>query len=154
MLEQLKPENIRAQYEMSRLLAGMSADVAKLYLRWAAKLATHPGAPVKAGAGLAADVMDISRDVLLKVAGEEVEPRKLNGDRRFASEAWEQKAPFRVLRRTYDAYARAALKLAEETPRLDDEDRRKLRFFTGQFLHAIATANFTITNPLNVGTKR
>jgi len=147
VLEQLKPENIRAQYEMSRLLAGMSADVAKLYLRWAAKLATHPGAPVKAGAGLAADVMDISRDVLLKVAGEEVEPRKLNGDRRFASEAWEQKAPFRVLRRTYDAYARAALKLAEETPRLDDEDRRKLRFFTGQFLDAIAPANFAISNP-------
>jgi polyhydroxyalkanoate synthase len=147
VLEQLKPENIRAQYELSRLLAGMSADVAKLYLRWVAKLATHPGASVKTGAGLAADVLDISKDVLLRIAGEEVESRKLNGDRRFASEAWETKAPYRVLRRAYDACSRAALKLAEETPGLDDEDRRKIRFFTGQFLDAIAPANFAISNP-------
>ncbi len=147
VLEKLKPENLRSHYELSRLLAGMSADVAKLYLRWIAKLATHPGAPVKTGAGLAADCLDISEDVLRRVAGQDVGKGKLNGDRRFASEAWEKHASFRVLRQVYEACGRAALRLAEETPDMDPEDRRKLRFFTVQFLDAIAPANFAISNP-------
>lgn len=147
MLENLKPENLRSQYELSRLLAGMSGDVAKLYLRWMAKVVTHPGASAKTGVGLAADCLDISEEVLRRIAGEKIENGKLNGDRRFASEAWEKHQPFRVLRQVYDACGRAAIRLAEETPDLDPEDRRKLRFFTAQFLDAIAPANFAISNP-------
>ena len=114
VLDSLKPENMRAQYETTRLLAGMSADVGKLYLRWLANMAAHPGAPIKTGAGLAADWLGITRDMLLRISGEEVEPTKLNGDRRFKGQAWQKKAPFRVLLRGYQAYAKAALRLAEE----------------------------------------
>ena len=147
VLESLKPENMRAQYETTRLLAGMSADVGKLYLRWLANMAAHPGAPIKTGAGLAADWLGITRDMLLRISGEQVEPAKLNGDRRFKGEAWQKKAPFRVLLRGYQAYAKAALRLAEETPGMDEEDRRKLRFFTAQLLDALAPANFALSNP-------
>jgi polyhydroxyalkanoate synthase len=147
VLDSLKPENMRAQYETTRLLAGMSADVGKLYLRWLANMAAHPGAPIKTGAGLAADWLGITRDMLLRISGEEVEPAKLNGDRRFKGQAWQKKAPFRVLLRGYQAYAKAALRLAEETPGMDEEDRRKLRFFTAQLLDALAPANFALSNP-------
>jgi polyhydroxyalkanoate synthase len=147
VLEGLKPENLRAQYEISRLVAGMSADVGKLYLRWFVKLAASPRTSLKAGAGLAADLLSIYRDMLLRIAGEEVQPPKLNGDRRFASKAWEERPTFRALRRAYAAYAKAALRLAEKTPGLDPEEQRKIRFYTGQFLDAIAPANFPLSNP-------
>ena len=41
----------------------------------------------------------------------------------------------------------AALSLADDPPGMDPDTARKLRFFTSQFLDAIAPANFPLSNP-------
>jgi polyhydroxyalkanoate synthase subunit PhaC len=42
MLKKLTPANLQAQYQMARVMAGLSADVGKAYAQWAAALALHP----------------------------------------------------------------------------------------------------------------
>ena len=147
MLEAIKPDNLRSQYEMGRLLAHMSKDVGGAYVRWLGNVITHPSAPLKTGAGFAADWLGISRDVMRRLAGEEVEAPRLNGDRRFSSDAWQEKLPYNLMRQSYSSYVKAVSRLIEDTPGLEEEDRRKVRFYTSQFLDALAPANFALANP-------
>ncbi len=147
MLEAIKPDNLRSQYEMGRLLAHMSKDVGGAYARWLGNVIKHPTAPLKTSAGFAADWLGISRDVMRRLAGEEVEAPKLNGDRRFSSAAWQEKLPYSLMRQSYGSYVKALSRLIEDTPGLDEEDRRKVRFYTAQFLDALAPANFPLANP-------
>jgi polyhydroxyalkanoate synthase len=147
MLKILNPDNLRAQYFGGRLVATLATDVGKAYAHWLRRLAGDPSVAVRNGAGLAADWMGISRDALLKLSGEEVEPAGRPIDRRFGGEAWSKHVPFDVVRRGYEAYARAALRMIDETDGIDAEDRRKVRFYTAQFLDAIAPANYPLLNP-------
>jgi polyhydroxyalkanoate synthase len=147
MLKFLKPDNLRSQYQGGRLIATLAKDVGKSYGEWIKKLAHDPATAVRSSAGLAADWMEISRDALLKASGREVEPSKRSADRRFGGEAWGKHAHFDVLRRGYESYARAALKMIDETEGLDAEDRRKVRFYTAQFLDLVAPANYPLLNP-------
>lgn len=147
MLKRLKLDKLREPIETGRLLATLSADVGKAYARWIGHLAGNPQVALRSSAGLAADWFGISRDMLLKLSGEEVEASPRSKDRRFSGEAWARHPAFDALRRGYEAYARAALRLIDETEGVDAEDRRKVRFYTGQFLDAIAPANNPALNP-------
>jgi polyhydroxyalkanoate synthase len=146
MLNIIKPDTLRAQYQGGRLIATLAKDVGKSYGQWLRRLAGDPSAAVRGGVGFAADCMTISRDTLLRVAGQDVE-RGRPMDRRFGGEAWSKHVSFDVLRRAYEAYARAALRVIEETSGVDPEDRRKVRFYTAQFLDLIAPANYPLLNP-------
>ncbi|MGB5621703.1 MAG: class I poly(R)-hydroxyalkanoic acid synthase [Gammaproteobacteria bacterium] len=147
MLESLKLENIRSQYEMSRLMAGMSKDLGKAYAQWFGRLLINPSTPLRGSANLAMDWLSISRDAALKMAGVETAGEKLNGDRRFRSDAWQKNPTLDLVRRLYMAYARTVLEMVDRTRGMDEEQRRKVRFFTAQFLDAIAPSNFPLTNP-------
>jgi polyhydroxyalkanoate synthase len=125
----------------------LATDVGKAYAHWLRRLAVDPATAVRGSAGLAADWMNISRDTLLKLSGEDVGPSGRPMDRRFSSESWSKYASFNVVRRGYEAYARAALRMIDETDGVDAEDRRKVRFYTAQFLDAIAPANYPLLNP-------
>ncbi|WP_205910854.1 PHA/PHB synthase family protein [Paroceanicella profunda] len=69
------------------------------------------------------------------------------GDRRFRHEDWSQNVLFDYLKQSYlltstyiqDAVASAAIE--------DDRDRRKVAFYTRQFVEAMNPANFYATNP-------
>jgi polyhydroxyalkanoate synthase len=147
VLESLKLDNIRSQYEMSRLMAGMSKDLGKAYASWFARMMLNPATPLRGSAHLAMDWISISRDAALRLAGVETGQEKLNGDRRFRSEAWQKNFTLDLVRRLYMAYARTVLDMVEQTRGMDEDKRRKVRFFTAQFLDAIAPSNFLLTNP-------
>ena len=149
MLNKLKPANLKMQFEMARLMAGMSADLGRAYAQWAAALATHPTFLLGHSAGLAADYLGISRDLLLRSAGRPAKGNGANGsaDRRFKHEEWEKRPVFNAVKDAWHATTDAALSLADDPPGLDPDTARKLRFFTSQFLDAIAPANFPLSNP-------
>jgi len=147
VLESFKLENIRTQYEMTRLMAGMTKDLGKAYAHWLGRLLINPSTTLRGGTSLALDWMSISKDAALRFAGVETTPEKMNGDRRFKSEAWEKNIALDTLRRLYMSYSRTVLQMVEDTKGLNEADRRKVRFFTAQFLDAIAPSNFILTNP-------
>jgi polyhydroxyalkanoate synthase len=149
MLKKLNPANLRMRYEMARLMAGMSMDVGRAYAQWAATLATHPRFLLGHSAGLAADYLGISRDLLLRSAGRPAKGEGANGaaDRRFKGEAWEKRPIFNAVKDAWHATTNTTLSLAENPPGMDPDTARKLRFFTSQFLDAIAPSNFPLSNP-------
>jgi polyhydroxyalkanoate synthase len=149
MLKKLKPANLKMQFEMARLMAGMSADLGRAYAQWATALATHPSFLLGHSAGLAADYLGIGRDLLLRSAGRPTKGNGANGsaDRRFKHEEWEKRPVFNAVKDAWHATTDAALSLADDPPGLDPDTARKLRFFTSQFLDAIAPANFPLSNP-------
>ena len=144
MLDALKPASLHSQYEMARLMAGLSTDVGRAYARWLAALARHPHFVLHHSRSLTCDYLAISRDALLGGGNDAAEQA---GDRRFQGEAWEKSRWLGAGRRLWQATARNALSLAEGTPGLDSDTARKLRFFNAQLLDALAPSNFAASNP-------
>ncbi|NGP52638.1 class I poly(R)-hydroxyalkanoic acid synthase [Thioalkalivibrio sp. XN8] len=147
VLKNFTPANLQTQYQMTRVMAGLSADVTRAYAQWMAALALHPGFVVKHSVSLTGDYLGIGGDLLRQAAGSPVKPNGHGGDRRFSGESWERRPVFNAARKAWQANTRTLLSLADGTPGLDADTARKLRFFTGQFLDALAPSNFALSNP-------
>jgi polyhydroxyalkanoate synthase subunit PhaC len=151
VISKLSPSKVKAQYHMARVMTGLSADVGKAYAQWLGALATHPSFVAKHSIGLTGDYLGIGGDLLREATGL---PARHNGggngaagDRRFGAEEWQKRPVFNAVRRAWQSTTRTALDLANDTPGLDPDTARKLRFFTGQFLDAVAPSNFALSNP-------
>jgi polyhydroxyalkanoate synthase subunit PhaC len=150
VLKNFTPSSLQAQYHMARVMAGLSADVGKAYAQWMTALALHPRFLAKHSMSLTGDYLGISGALLREAVGNPVNgaaAQGVNGDRRFSSATWERRPVFNAVRRAWQATTRTTLSLADGTPGLDEDTARKLRFFTGQFLDAVAPSNFALSNP-------
>ncbi|MEI6737616.1 MAG: alpha/beta fold hydrolase [Pseudomonadota bacterium] len=67
-------------------------------------------------------------------------------DKRFASEAWQTQAPFRMLA---DAYLTSSQALLESlnSAQLPPDQKKRAHFFLKQYLDAVSPSNFLVTNP-------
>jgi len=147
MLKNFTPANLQTQYQMTRVMAGLSADVTRAYAQWMTALALHPGFVMKHSVSLTGDYLGIGGELLRQAVGSPVKPNGHGGDRRFSGENWERRPVFNAVRKAWQATTRTTLSLADGTPGLDADTARKLRFFTGQFLDAMAPSNFALSNP-------
>ena len=69
------------------------------------------------------------------------------GDRRFKDAAWTDNAAFEFIKQSYLLTSQYIRKSVAETEDLDDRTARKVEFFTGQWIDAMAPTNFAATNP-------
>lgn len=67
-------------------------------------------------------------------------------DRRFQSAEWKELPYFDYLKQYYLLTSQWLMEMVESA-KLDDETKKKLRFFTRQYIDAMAPANFPATNP-------
>jgi len=67
-------------------------------------------------------------------------------DKRFSSEAWQTSPQFRYMAESYLAASRLFLESINEIA-VAPETKQKIRFFSRQFLDAMAPSNFLATNP-------
>ncbi len=81
-----------------------------------------------------------------RMQGSEAELPPLSPDRRFRDKSWEDNATFDYLRRSYLLASGWMRDLVEHTD-MDAEDRRRVAFYSRQFLSAASPANFAATNP-------
>jgi len=68
-------------------------------------------------------------------------------DKRFAAPEWSESPYFDYLRQAYLLNADFIGKLIEAVPMDDEAARSRLKFFTRQFVDAMAPSNFVATNP-------
>ncbi|MGH8750074.1 MAG: PHA/PHB synthase family protein [Burkholderiales bacterium] len=68
------------------------------------------------------------------------------GDRRFQAPEWNTLPLFDYLKQTYLLTSHWLMELVDAA-RVDPEAKRKLRFFTKQYIDALSPANFPATNP-------
>ena len=73
------------------------------------------------------------------------EPSK--SDARFRSELWENNFLFDYIKQSYLIAAQNIQKMVADTQGLDPQTARKVKFFTRQFVDALAPTNFVFTNP-------
>ncbi len=67
-------------------------------------------------------------------------------DRRFQSAEWKQLPYFDYLKQYYLLTSQWLMEMVESA-KLDNETKKKLRFFTRQYIDAMSPANFPATNP-------
>jgi polyhydroxyalkanoate synthase subunit PhaC len=70
-----------------------------------------------------------------------------SGDRRFKHEDWENNLLFNYIKQSYLIAARHTHGAMTSVEGLDETTRKKVEFFTRQYIDALAPTNFAITNP-------
>jgi polyhydroxyalkanoate synthase len=81
--------------------------------------------------------------------GQQVEPviAPEHSDRRFQHDAWKDNYLFDFIKQSYLLTARWLQNTVTEVDGLDNKTKKKLEFYTRQFVDALAPTNFPITNP-------
>jgi polyhydroxyalkanoate synthase len=69
------------------------------------------------------------------------------GDRRFKDREWSESAAFDFIKQSYLLAARYVEEAADSTNGLDPKTKKKIEFYTKQFIDAMAPSNFALTNP-------
>lgn len=72
------------------------------------------------------------------------QPQK--GDRRFAAEEWSQNPVFSYIKQSYLLTSNLLNEMASNA-NLNDNEQKKLEFYTQQYIDAMSPTNFAITNP-------
>jgi len=75
----------------------------------------------------------------------ETKPAKVT-DRRFSGKAWEENPVFNYLKQSY-LLASDVLTKAADAANLDEENQKRLNFYTRYFVDAMSPSNFAATNP-------
>jgi polyhydroxyalkanoate synthase len=70
-----------------------------------------------------------------------------NTDRRFKSELWEINPYFNFMKQSYMQTATWILDRIQDTEDLDEHTKKKLIFFTQQYVDALSPSNFPFSNP-------
>lgn len=123
--------------------------LAKPYLRFGGRLLTQPLVLVDAQYRALQNLRDLSLGSFRRMFSQAplrlIEPEP--GDQRFRHESWSNQPVFNVIEQTYLTWSRWLLKTVGQVSDLSEADRRHVRFFTEQFIDALAPSNFLLTNP-------
>ncbi|WP_339020412.1 class I poly(R)-hydroxyalkanoic acid synthase [Aeromonas salmonicida] len=95
------------------------------------------------------DQLKLMQHTLLKSAGQESEPviTPERSDRRFKDDAWRDQPLYDYLKQSYLLTAKHLLASVDALEGVPQKSRERLRFFTRQYLNAMAPSNFLATNP-------
>jgi len=115
----------------------------------AQRVAANPGRMMASQLALWRDHMALWSAFARRIDGEAVEPAAIpaRDDRRFADAAWNEHPLFDFVKQAYLLNARWLQSATREVEDLEPETRRKVDFYTRQFIDAWAPSNFVATNP-------
>ena len=124
-------------------------SMAESFLHTARKVSIDPNKLAQAQLGLAGEHMKLWQWWTGKMLGRDEKPYVETSprDRRFADPAWSGGAMFDYIKQNYLVNARWLQHLVSDIDGLDTHTKRKLSFFTRQFVDAMSPSNFAFTNP-------
>ena len=95
------------------------------------------------------DFMILWEATALRMLGGEAPPvvQPAPGDRRFRDAQWQNNEIFDFIKQSYLLTANAVQEMVANLNGLDENQRRRVAFYTRQFADAFAPTNFPITNP-------
>ncbi len=122
------------------------------FLELAAKMLSNPYRLAETQMNLWWEYSALWQSSMLKLMGQSttpvVEPAK--SDKRFRHEDWEEHFLFDYVKQSYLIAARWLHNTVANVEGLDEHTRRKVDFFTRQYIDALAPSNFALTNPEGV----
>ena len=131
--------------------AALPADdigVTNAFVELSNKLMANPMLLAQAQMRMWQDTMRLWHNTMARFLGEKPEPViDAKADNRFRSEAWQNNFLFDYIKQSYLIAAQNIQRTVGEVQGLDPQTARKVRFFTRQFVDAVAPTNFVFTNP-------
>jgi polyhydroxyalkanoate synthase len=123
--------------------------VGKAFMELAAKMLANPGKLAEAQMNLWWDYMSLWQSSVLKMLGAPAEPvaEPAKGDKRFKHEAWQEHFLFDYVKQSYLITARWLHDQVASVEDLPEHTRKKVDFFTRQYIDAMAPSNCALTNP-------
>jgi polyhydroxyalkanoate synthase len=137
------------QSASGKTLLADELGIGKAFLELAAKMMANPVRVAESQMTLWWNYMSLWQSSLMRMMGAPAtpvaEPHK--GDKRFRHEDWEQHFLFDFIKQSYLLTARWLHEQVASVEGLDDTTRRKVDFFTRQYIDAFSPTNFALTNP-------
>jgi len=131
--------------------AALPADdvgVTNAFLELSSKLMANPMLLAEAQMRMWHDGMRLWHNAMSRMLGGKPEPLvDSKSDNRFRNEAWQNNFLFDYIKQSYLIAAQNIQRTVSEVQGLDPQTARKVRFFTRQFVDALAPTNFVFTNP-------
>jgi len=126
-----------------------SMNIGAAFMELTTKMLENPDKLMDAQLGLWRDYMELWRSAALKVFNGTDAPviQAEPGDRRFKDEAWRDNQVFDFIKQSYLLTSRWMQSTVGSVEGLDTKTKRKVDFFTKQFVDALAPTNFAMTNP-------
>jgi polyhydroxyalkanoate synthase len=123
--------------------------IGKAFMDLAAKLLANPYRMAEAQMNLWWDYMSLWQTSMLKMAGAPTEPivEPAKGDKRFKHVDWQEHFLFDYIKQSYLITARWLHDQVGSVEGLPDHTKKKVDFFTRQYIDALAPSNFALTNP-------
>ncbi|HVF65020.1 MAG TPA: class I poly(R)-hydroxyalkanoic acid synthase [Casimicrobiaceae bacterium] len=125
------------------------AGIGKAFLELAAKMMANPLRLAESQMNLWWDYMSLWQSSLMRMMGANAGPvaAPAKGDKRFKHEDWEQHFLFDYIKQSYLITARWLHEQVANVEGLDERTRKKVDFYTRQYIDAFSPTNFAMTNP-------
>ncbi len=150
----IKSQKIFAEKSINHFTSGEKTNfdpfgLTKLYANFWTKLAQNPEIILKSQQNYMEQYFKLLNDSYKKLQGEATQEiiTHEKGDRRFKSEEWDNSAYFSFVKQSYLLFAQSIFDGLNQVDDLDPQTKKRLDFFTKQFLDALAPSNFVLTNP-------
>jgi polyhydroxyalkanoate synthase len=136
--------------------AGKQAAVAsdelglgKAFMELAAKMLTNPARLAEAQLSLWRDYMSLWQSSMLRMMGAPALPvaEPAKGDKRFKDAEWQEHFLYDYVKQSYLIAARWLHEQVASVEGLSESAKKKVNFFTRQYIDALAPSNFALTNP-------
>ena len=132
--------------------AGLHSDelgLGKAFMELAAQMLRNPQRIAESHLNLWWDYMSLWQGSMLRLLGAPTEPVAVpaKGDKRFRHDDWHEHFLFDYIKQSYLITARWLHESVANVEGLDEQTKRKVDFFTRQYIDALAPSNFAMTNP-------
>jgi len=130
-------------------LSSDELGLGKAFMELAAQMLANPARLAESQMNLWWDYMNLWQGSMLRMMGGQSAPVVVpaQGDKRFKHEDWHEHFLFDYIKQSYLIAARWMHDQVASVDGLDEHTKRKVDFFTRQYIDALAPSNFALTNP-------
>jgi len=140
---------LKRQAEAQNSVLTDEFGIARAFMDMSALMFKHPQHLAEAQMNMFWDYTRLWQNSWMRMLGQKVEPvaAPRKGDARFRHEDWENHFLFDYVKQSYLIAARYIHEAVSKVDDLPADERKKVDFFTRQYINALSPSNFAMTNP-------
>ncbi|MCX7176152.1 MAG: class I poly(R)-hydroxyalkanoic acid synthase [Proteobacteria bacterium] len=142
-------EHMQRQMKKGVAAPADELGIAQAFMDMMAKMLANPYKLAQAQMNLVWDYFSLWQHSMMRFSGMQAAPvaAPAKGDNRFKDAQWEEHFLFDFMKQSYLISARHIHDAVSKVEGLPDNSRKKVNFFTRQFIDALSPSNFALTNP-------